>query len=160
MFDFLKEKGVIIPENGHVIDIGSGDGREGLLFKENGLHVTDIDIKYGIDATTYDYPQDTYDIAIAKNSLPFMNDKQFDVIKKVYHTLKNGGYFYGTVFGKDEPWVEQGILTGMDFIKTEDYLKELGFKVVWKSEEKGIGKSMKDELKNWHIFKFLCQKLF
>ncbi len=44
LYDFLKNKEVIdeFPKGGSVIDIGSGDGREGDVFKENGFEVTSI----------------------------------------------------------------------------------------------------------------------
>ncbi len=144
--------------SGRILDIGSGDGREGLPFEEAGFHVTSIDIKNGIDAKTYEYPKDEYDIVIAKNSLPFMSDSQFNVISNAYSTLKPGGFFYGTVFGKDEPWAKLGIITPLDFSETLDFITHLGFDVIWKCEEKGIGKTMKGEMKDWHILKFLVKK--
>lgn len=159
IYDFLKSKGILEDiKKGEVIDIGSGDGREGDVFKENGYFVTSIDTKDGIDATTYSYPTEKYDVVIANNSLPFMKDKQLDVILNIYKSLKNGGYFYGTVFGKEEPWAETGIITALDFNETITFFKKIGFTIIWQSEEKGLGKTMKGDFKNWHILKFLVKK--
>lgn len=160
LYDFLKGKGVIDGSRkcGNIIDIGSGDGGEGKVFEENGFSVTSIDIKDGVDATQFTYPSGEYDIAIAKNSLPFMKDKQFEVISSVYSTLKVGGYFYGTVFGKDEPWAKTGLITPMDFSEILKFLNKIDFKIIWQCEEKGLGKTMKGEFKDWHILKFLVRK--
>ncbi len=40
-----------------------------------------------------------------------------------------------------------------------EFLKKTGFSVLWQSEEKGLGKTMKGEFKNWHILKFLAKKV-
>lgn len=159
IYEFLKNKGVL--ENllsRRVIDIGSGDGKHGKEFESHGWEVTYIEKKDGLDATTYDYPGDTFGLAIARNSLPFMGDKQFEVVAKIYFTLVKGGYFYGTVFGHEEPWAKTGIITPLDFTDVETYLKKIGFDILWQSTEKGIGKAQNGEVKQWHIFKFLCQK--
>lgn len=159
LYDFLQSKGVLESiDMGKVIDIGSGDGREGKLFEEHGYGVTSIDIKNGIDATTYSYPIGWYNIAIANNSLPFMKDKQFEVVLSVYNTLKEEGYFYGTVFGNEEPWVKEGFVTPLDFENVRKFLEKIGFQFIWQSEEKGLGRTMKGDLKKWHIFKFLVKK--
>ncbi|MES2409074.1 MAG: methyltransferase domain-containing protein [Patescibacteria group bacterium] len=145
-------------KSGKLIDIGSGDGKEAALFQGNGFEVTLIDLKNGIDATTYLYPKEEYDIAIARNSLPFMKDKQFDVINNIYKTLKTGGYFYGTVFGSEDPWAKEELITPINFQELTTFLNKLNFKIIWQSEEKGIDKTMKGDLKDWHVFKFLVRK--
>lgn len=156
LYNFLLEKGIAI--KGNVIDIGSGDGHIGKEFEDKGFNVTYIEKKDGIDAVTYNYSKGKYGLAIARNSLPFMGRMQFVVITKIHSSLKKGGYFYGTVFGKDEPWVKKGIVTPLNFRAVERYLKSLGFQALWQSEEKGLGKAKSGEIKNWHIFKFLCRK--
>ncbi len=159
IYEFLKNKGVLDnPINRKLIDIGSGDGSHGAEFQKDGWEVTFIEKKDGLDASIYDFPKDTYAIAVARNSLPFMEDKQFEVISKIYDTLKVGGYFYGTVFGHDEPWAKTGKITPLDFDETRNYLKGLGFSIIWESVEKGIGKAQNGELKEWHILKFVCRK--
>lgn len=160
LYYFLENKGVICEsiKNRKLIDIGGGNGSETMSFKENGFEVTLIDLKNGIDATTYLYPNNEYDIAIAKNSLPFMGHKQFDVITNIYKTLKNGGYFYGTVFGAEDPWAKEGLVTPVDFNEVAEFLKKLKFNIIWQSEEKGVGKTMNGDLKDWHILKFLVRK--
>ncbi|MFA6050385.1 MAG: class I SAM-dependent methyltransferase [Candidatus Paceibacterota bacterium] len=159
IYDFLENKGVLInPAEKKLVDVGSGDGKNGAEFESHGWGVAYIEKKNGLDATTYDFPQEEFGLAIARNSLPFMEEKQLDVISKIFNTLKKGGYFYGTIFGKEDPWAKEGIITALDFDDVRNYLKQIGFKIVWEGEEKGIGKSMKGDLKNWHIFKFLCQK--
>lgn len=50
-------------------------------------------------------------------------------------------------------------LTPIDFNEMIEFLKKTGFSVLWQSEEKGLGKTMKGEFKNWHILKFLAKKV-
>jgi hypothetical protein len=160
IYDFLENKGVqdsVV--NRKLIDIGSGDGKHGAEFEAHGYEVTYLEKKNGQDAITYDYPKDTYGIAVARNSLPFMGENQFQVMMKIYDTLKVGGYFYGTVFGDKEPWAREGKITALEFSRVEKFLESLGFQILWKSTEEGIGKAFFDgQIKNWHIFKFLCKK--
>lgn len=160
LFFFLQSKGVDYQSiiNKKVIDIGGGNGSETFTFKENGFEVTLIDLKNGIDATTYIYGEEKFDIAIAKNSLPFMKESQMDVMANVYKALKKGGYFYGTVFGKDDPWAKAGLVTSLDFPSVLGFLEEIGFRMIWQCEEKGVGKTMKGDYKDWHILKFLIRK--
>lgn len=160
IYESLENKGVLdAPVNKKLIDIGSGDGRHGAEFERHGYDVTYIEKQDGIDATTYAFPSDTYGIAVARNSLPFMGNDQYKVISNIYNTLKVGGYFYGTVFGNKDPWAKEGKITPLDLEETEKYLKKIGFDIVWKSVEEGVGKARFDgRIKNWHIFKFLCRK--
>ena len=159
LYHFLKSKGILESlTHGEIIDIGSGDGYVGKEFEDNGFEVTYIEKKNGLDATVYEYPSDYFGLAIARNSLPFMGNKQFDVISNIYKSLKKEGYFYGTVFGKNEPWVKEGFVTAVDFDELTEFLKSIGFSILWQSEENGIGPTMKGDLKDWHILKFLVQK--
>ena len=85
LYHFLKSKGILESlTHGEIIDIGSGDGYVGKEFEDNGFEVTYIEKKNGLDATVYEYPSDYFGLAIARNSLPFMGNKQFDVISNIY----------------------------------------------------------------------------
>jgi SAM-dependent methyltransferase len=155
-YEFIQSK--IDLKKGSIIDIGSGDGSDAKVFEAKGFSVFCIDKKDGIDAVTFKYPKNKFNYAIAKNSLPFMGKHQLEIISKIYLCLKKGGIFYGTIFGKDDPWSEKGIITPLSFRTVEKHLKKSGFEILWRAEEKGIGRTMKGELKNWHIFKFLVRK--
>lgn len=159
IYEFFKNKGVFETiKKGTVIDIGSGDGREGKLFQENGFKVLNLDKKNGTNVLEYKFLPEVFDIAIAKNSLPFMGTKQLYIIEKVYESLKKGGYFYGTVFGEKDPWAQEKLITPLDFKKLRKKLVKLGFKILWVSEEEGLGRKIDGGFKNWHIFKFLITK--
>ncbi|HEY4512832.1 MAG TPA: hypothetical protein VJH63_04270 [Candidatus Paceibacterota bacterium] len=159
IYEFLKNKGILEKlVNNELIDVGSGDGSHGKEFEAHGFKVSYIEKENGLDAITYDFPKNTYGIAVARNSLPFMGKDQYKVISKIYSSLKRRGYFYGTVFGKEEPWAKKRIITPIDFKKLRKHFKRLGFEILWEGEEKGIGRALNGEIKLWHIFKFLCKK--
>ncbi len=161
IYEILKSKKLIgkDTESGRVIDVGSGDGNQGKEFEAAGFEVTYIEKKDGLDAITYEYPEEVYDIAIANNSLPFMGLEQEKVVNGIYRALKTGGVFYGTVFGFKDPWSQNETVRAVDFDKFRTFLLLKGFKVVWYSEEFGIHPKDSDhKLKDWHIMRFIAVK--
>lgn len=159
LYQFLKDRGIFETlKTGKLIDIGSGDGSQGKEFENEGWIVFNVEKKDGLDATTFNFPENSYDLAIARNSLPFMGIYQMEVVENIYKSLKKDGFFYGTVFGKDDPWAKEGLITAVNFDAFKEQILNLGFTILWVTEEKGIGKRKNGELKDWHILKFLVKK--
>ncbi len=97
-----------------LLDIGSGPGRDGLFFKENGLKVTCIDLSpehvrlcrekgltaYVMDMGNMFFPDNSFDSVYALNSLLHLSKVELPgVLKAIHYILKPGGLFYVGVYG-------------------------------------------------------------
>ncbi len=98
------------------IDIGAGALNETRYLLEQGFDVTTVDqsslveqeVKrtgspklhaFTVSFEDFDFPKDTYDLAMAMFALPFMEDHFSDVFAKIKLSLKKGGVFCGQFFG-------------------------------------------------------------
>jgi SAM-dependent methyltransferase len=110
--DFLS---MLQKEGKHsLLEVGSGPGRDGLFFLENGLKVTCIDLspeninlcrKKGLTAYVMDmnnmfFPDNSFDAAYSLNSLLHLSKVELPgVLKDIHLLLKPGGLFYMGVYG-------------------------------------------------------------
>ncbi len=179
-YDFLEKKGVFDNiKEGNILDIGSGSGDDAIALEKKGFIVTSIEKNkdrydlimekvhesdskievINIEIENYNFPVDKYNVIVAKNSLPFILQKenQFKVIEKTYSSLTKNGYLYLTLFGPKDAWANN-IITGIDFKEAKTFLKKTGFEIKWHAIEEGWSKTTKGELKYWDINKFICKK--
>lgn len=97
-----------------LLEIGSGPGRDGVFFQENGLKVTCIDLSpehvklclnKGLDARVMDmcslsFPPGSFDSVYAMNSLLHLTKEELPgVLKSIDSLLKPEGLFYMGVYG-------------------------------------------------------------
>jgi SAM-dependent methyltransferase len=100
-----------------LLDIGSGPGRDGLFFLENGLKVTCIDLSpeninlcrekgltaYVMDMSNMFFPDNSFDAAYSLNSLLHLSKVELaGVLKDIHYILKPGGLFYMGVYGGND----------------------------------------------------------
>jgi len=100
-----------------LLDIGSGPGRDGLFFLENGLKVTCIDLspeniylcrKKGLTAYVMDmrnmfFADNSFDAVYSLNSLLHLSKAELPgVLKDIHFILKSGGLFYMGVYGGND----------------------------------------------------------
>ncbi|MBN2238911.1 MAG: class I SAM-dependent methyltransferase [Dehalococcoidales bacterium] len=97
-----------------LLEIGSGPGRDGLYFTENGIKVTCIDLspehvrlcrEKGLDARVMDvgdmnFPANSFDAAYAMNSLLHVPKTEIErILEMIRSVLKPSGLFYMGVYG-------------------------------------------------------------
>jgi SAM-dependent methyltransferase len=97
-----------------VLDLGSGPGKHGLYFKDNGLDVTCIDLSpnmieacqaKGLDARVMDlynldFEEGTFDAVWSMNCLLHVPKNTLEaVLHDIKRVMKPGGYFYMGVYG-------------------------------------------------------------
>jgi SAM-dependent methyltransferase len=100
-----------------LLEIGSGPGRDGLFFQENGLKVTCIDISpgnielcrrkgltaYVMDAGNMFFADSSFDAVFALNSLLHLAKTELPgVLRSITAVLKPAGLFYMGVYGGNE----------------------------------------------------------
>ncbi len=101
----------LIPPQGHILDMGSGSGRDAKTFCDFGYQVTGIDFCENLvvlarntapqahfhvmDIEQLDFPPETFDGIWASSALPHIfKDNLPAVLQKVYTCLKMGGTFF------------------------------------------------------------------
>lgn len=117
----------LLPENGKVLDIGIGEGRNALFFAKLGFEVEGIDLsqtavqrckelskKFGVqikasvnNILSFDISSEKYDLIILSNVLNFFTpDEISKIINKVNTGLRKNGFIYISAFNIAEPGIE------------------------------------------------------
>lgn len=99
-----------------LLEIGPGAGKDSLFFQENGLNVKCVDLspelvkicqQKGLDAhvmdmTALSFPEESFDVVYALNSLLHIPKKELpNVLKNIQTVLKPNGLFYMGVYGSE-----------------------------------------------------------
>lgn len=97
-----------------LLELGSGPGRDGKFFKENGLSVVCTDLSsemvslcrdkgleaYAMDFLSIDFPKNSFDAVFALNSLLHVPKASIEaVFQKINHLMQPNGLFYMGVYG-------------------------------------------------------------
>lgn len=100
-----------------LLEIGSGPGRDGFFFQENGLKVTCIDLSpenihlcrekgltaYVMDMSNMSFPDNSFDAAYSLNSLLHLSKVELSgVLRTISNLLKPEGLFYMGVYGGND----------------------------------------------------------
>ncbi len=100
-----------------LLEVGSGPGRDGLFFLENGLKVSCIDLSpenihlcrekgltaYVMDMSNMFFPDNSFDAVYSLNSLLHLSKVELPgVLKDIQFILKPGGLFYLGVYGGND----------------------------------------------------------
>ncbi|MFS0762242.1 class I SAM-dependent methyltransferase [Peribacillus phoenicis] len=122
--DILSQYVEMLPENGEVLDIGIGEGRNALFFAEQGFAVEGIDISETAverclelskehnlnvnakvqDINSFEIEPNKYSLIILSNVLNFFPDNEIkNIIDKVKIGLQKNGFVYINVFDDKEP---------------------------------------------------------
>ena len=97
-----------------LLELGSGPGRDGLFFQQNGLRVTCVDLSPAMvlrcrekglqarvmDMTSLDFEDECFDAVYSLNALLHLTKPEFrNVLREVERILKPGGLFSLGVYG-------------------------------------------------------------
>jgi len=115
-----------IPPHSLVLDLGCGAGVETEALARLGHRVVAVDKEQasielvrkrcqGLPVTCYqtrienfDIPEKSFDVIIALQSLPFLNEKNFfRAIRSVESGIKLGGFMVMRLFGVNDDWVKK-----------------------------------------------------
>ena len=107
----------------------------------------------------YKYPINTFDIVNAQYALPFNPAETFPaVIRKIKDSLKPKGIFVAQLFGVKDEW-NDGVrkITFHNRSEIEEFFKDM--KILEFNEEEKDQKPVIGDMKHWHIFHIIAQKV-
>ena len=155
----------LLKKRGFALDLGCGNGDDSEALKSLGYEVVSIDIdsEYaGIKSDIRDFKieQGKYAVIICNNILPFIPDKEDvkRIIQDICKGLNLDGVAFFTLFGVNDEWSHKPSMSFFGLSEISSYIKDLGIFVLEYSMTEGYGKTIKGDIKYWHIHRFLCAK--
>jgi len=191
----LKEIIKISPR-GIALDIGAGEGRNSIFLAKNGFEVEAIDKvreglekcqklaeKYNlpiktkvVDVKKFKFEENKYSLILSVNALDFLKLKEIKkLLKKIKYSLLGRGFFYLTVFTREDPLCKKYIKervkmperytffiynfkTYHHFFEKEELLNLLKDFEVLKIEEKRIKEKHGGKTHFHHLIRIICKK--
>ncbi len=148
-FKFLRKKHDVIVDGTHILDLGSGTGRNANYLAKEGAHVTGIEISptavalakteaadISVSVTylvksfgeTFPFPDNTFDIIIDVTSSNSLNESEREIyLSEVNRTLKPGGFLFVKALCKDADKNAKELIKKSPGREKDTYImKELG----------------------------------
>lgn len=161
---------VKLPSGARVLDLGAGKGDNALWAKDRGYSVEVVEKDYklaqlldGHFTNVYSMPMEKfnttgqYDLIIAMNSLQFLPHQKAvkEMMKKIDHWLKPGGYLLVGMFGQRHEWKHLTLFTPQ-YIRQSFLAK---YKILhWVEEEVDKPPLAGGKDVHFHMIKALAQK--
>ena len=160
--------------NKKAIDLGCGSGNDTIYLLKNNYFVTAVDKEESIvdiiksrisDTSKLDFVIENFenvklneaDLIVANFSLYFCNPKYFKKFwNEITQNITPGGYFVGNFMGKEDEWSKDNNRTFVDKEELMEMFK--GFKIVYFDEKKFNKKTVKGDMKFWHVFEIIAKK--
>jgi tellurite methyltransferase len=157
------------------IDIGAGSLNDSRYLLEQGFDVTAIDKSpliteeaqsinnekfhaFNTSCEKYNFPENSFDLASAMFSLPFVEPESFDyVFDKIKKSLNPSGVFCGQFFGDKDEWSSDRNMTFHTKYQIEELLKD--FEIISIDEKEEDSLTAARSMKHWHIFEVIARKL-
>ena len=157
------------------IDIGGGALKDTRYLLSKGFDVTVIDsselmakeakkiksgkLRYVIEHfDKFNFPENTFDIALTMYSLPFNAPDTFDnVFENIKKSIVEDGIFCGQLFGVRDEWSNKPNMT----FHTKRQIAKLflGMEIIYFKEEEIDGKTANGAPKHWHVFHFIAKRI-
>lgn len=163
-------------EQGKALDLGAGPLVESQFLLESEYEVDAVDKDpasaniareinnkkfkfFAQNIVDFDFKKEKYDLVVSLLTLPFIQPEAFnDVFERLVSSVKTGGYIYVSLFGDRDDWAKtQSKMTFLTKQKTEGLFKS--FEIIQFIEEEEEGKTVRGDIKKWHIFSIVAKKL-
>lgn len=172
----LDEK--LLTNVGRTLDLGCGNGADAQELAALGYTVDVVEkdtahkktlaalsqktsvVSHTVAIENFKIQKGTYTLIIANNSLPFVSDKErvTRVITDSVAGLTPKGVLYFTLFGPRDAWAAKPTMSFFSYDEALSLLETLPVQIYHRATEEGYGKTMKGDIKYWHIHRFFCIK--
>lgn len=168
----------LLSDGGRVLDLGCGEGVDAkeLALLGHTIDVVEVSPQHlvSLEKLAKEFPitvhavsiekfaiqKDTYALVIANNSLPFLSNKNVvqEILRESVAGLVTGGVLYFTLFGPKDAWSSKESMSFFEYNEIVSFIQTLPVQIYNRSTEEGYGKTMKGDIKYWHIHRFFCIK--
>ncbi len=156
----------LIKDSGNMLDLGCGAGDDSEYFKKLGYKVISVDVRseyrsaIRTDITNFHIEPEKYNVIICNNTLSFISDKE--KVKKILANMSKGlalnGVMYFSLFGPHDEWMGNKNMSFFDLPEILPCIDSLNLSLIEKSVTEGYGKTMRGEVKFWHIIRFIFKR--
>jgi 2-polyprenyl-3-methyl-5-hydroxy-6-metoxy-1,4-benzoquinol methylase len=166
--DFIRKLfSIDLLSGGTALDLGAGQLEESKKLVEAGYEVDAIDIQQpehipeGVNFSLShikDYKfEKNYNLVLAQNVLFFLKNP-LGVLQKLIDSTEANGLICFTLLGERDAWNDREGITCFSREDIEKYLSSTNTEIIFKQEEEGLGLSVADEIKYWHVYWYIIRK--
>lgn len=170
----LKNVGMLL--GGVALDVGAGVGNDSFFLSQNGYDVIALDLNTSLiemrkeslaspvevqnaDIVMYEMQPKSYELINANNVLPFVSQDDFEeTFTKIARSLKTDGVFCFSLFGTEDAWANRASMSFHTYDEGLEMVADNHLEVVFEQTEKGLGTTMKGDVKYWQIHRFIVKK--
>ena len=164
----------LVKDKNRSLDVGGGALKDSKYMLGKGFDVTVIDKeplileeakkvgskKLHAIVTSFEdfnFPENTYDLINAMNSLPFNSPETFnEIFARIKRSLAIGGIFSGKLFGKNDEWSKKSRMTFHTIEEVRQLISDL--QIILLEEKEYDGKIADGSPKHWHTISFIAKR--
>lgn len=156
----------LLDGKGEALDLGCGKGSASSDLLSLGYKITSVDkmptqiegVNFvASDIRDFTIEKGKFSVIVCNNVLPFINDKKvvIKLINQMIEGLTQEGVLYFSIFGIHDAWAGDSKMSFFSYDEISSIVDSLTIKTFEKNSFEGYGKTMRGDMKYWHIFRFV-----